>query len=375
MLLVFMARRTSLFAELPATPFANLQRRSAVAIAIATLSAIVVLLTVALNETAVSPAPADDEGDLALYGGIVSAMRLGVPYYEAAHAALLAGGYGTTSVFNWRLPTLAFLQSMAPYQAMWTATSGALAVGALLLMVAAMARTAGTATATLATVTLTAGLVAFATPAGAQFSEIFAGMLILASAGAYGLRWRALAVLLALAALFVRELSGIYVLVCIYLAWREGERKELAAWAGGLLCFAVFFVWHYMKVKAQLGPTDIAYPDGWVQFGGLQFVLATASFNGILTALPRWVSAIVLPLALLGLVAGGRTTQRAMIAVFFYISCFAIAGKPFNAYWGALYTPLLMVGAAFAPAAIRDLGRTLSSERRGGAQFTDQKSS
>ncbi len=369
-----MSKRTSLFAELPATSFAQLQRRSAVVIALTTLAAIVVLLVIALNETAASPSPVEGEGDLALYGSIVTAMRAGVPYYEAAHDALMAGGYGTVSVFNWRLPTLAFLQSLVPPLA-WMVFSAMAAIGAMLLMASAIARRDSTATATLSILTITASLVAFATPGGAQFSEIFAGMLILASAGAYGLRWRALAVLLALAALFIRELAGIYVLACIYLAWRDGERKEMAAWAAGLLCFAAFFVWHYMKAQAQLGPADAADPYGWFQFGGLRFIIETVWFNTILTALPRWVSAIVLPLALLGLIASGRTTQRAMLTVFFYMLCFSIAGKPFNAYWGALYTPLLMVGAAFAPAAIRDLGRALSSQRPGAAQFTDQKSS
>ncbi len=123
------------------------------------------------------------------------------------------------------------------------------------------------------------------------------------SASSYGVRLPVLGFATALAALFVRELAAPYVLVCIFMARRERRPGELWAWLAGLAAFAAYFVWHYTMVQAQLTPADAAYPDGWVQFGGLRFVLSTAAFNGIVVALPLWVTAILLPLCLLGLAA------------------------------------------------------------------------
>jgi hypothetical protein len=190
------------------------------------------------------------------------------------------------------------------------------------------------------------------------FTESVASVMILGSASAYGLKRPAIGFMVALAALFVRELAAPYVLVCIYFAWRDGRRSELWAWGAGLVAFFAYFAWHYMMVKGQSAAGDFAYIDGWIQFGGLPFMLATAAFNGMLIAAPLWVSAIVVPLCLLGLI-GWRAPEAARIGitVAVYLAAFSVVGKAFNDYWGALYTPLMTMGLAFAPAAIRDLSR------------------
>ncbi|HVZ15103.1 MAG TPA: hypothetical protein VG894_11635, partial [Bauldia sp.] len=101
-------------------------------------------------------------------------------------------------------------------------------------------------------------------------------------------------------------------------------------------------------------------PYGWLQFGGLPFVLRTAAFNGLLAFAPEWVSAILLPLAAIGLIAWpGGEGRRVAATVTAYLVLFLFVGKAFDDYWGALYTPLLMLGLGFAPAAIRDLLATL----------------
>ena len=95
---------------------------------------------------------------------------------------------------------------------------------------------------------------------------------------------------------------------------------------------------------------------GWLSFGGLNFILATANFNGLMLAKPYWVTALLLPVGAFGLIAWRSPgAARAALTVGAYLCLFAIVGQPFDEYWGALYTPLMMIGLAFVPAGLRDL--------------------
>ena len=38
-----------------------------------------------------------------------------------------------------------------------------------------------------------------------------------------------------------------------------------------------------------------------------------------------------------------------------YVGTFAIVGKPFDYYWGWMYMPLLVLGFAWSPIALKDL--------------------
>jgi hypothetical protein len=91
-----------------------------------------------------------------------------------------------------------------------------------------------------------------------------------------------------------------------------------------------------------------------LQFGGLGFDLGTATFNGLFLLLPVWVTALYLPLALLGLV-GGKSSGRMGATVLSFLVLFACVGKPDNLYWGSLYTPLLALGLPWVWPAVRDL--------------------
>ncbi len=174
------------------------------------------------------------------------------------------------------------------------------------------------------------------------FSEVAAGVLILLSVAAYGNGWRWLGLLAAVAALFLRELALPYVLVCVVLSIRERDWQKFLAYAASLTLYAAYFGWHWWMVSSQLGPMDRAYGEGWIAFGGLDFVLATVGFNGLWSLGPDWLPAVLLPLGLLGLWAWPQGRALAMVGV--YVAAFLVVGKPFNAYWGAVYTPVLMLG-------------------------------
>jgi len=82
----------------------------------------------------------------------------------------------------------------------------------------------------------------------------------------------------------------------------------------------------------------------------------TCRMNAYLFNAPLWLSALYLPLALLGL-AGWRgwTGARLALTAAAYVAAFAVVGQPFNDYWGLLDAPLFAFGFAAAPAALRDL--------------------
>jgi hypothetical protein len=128
--------------------------------------------------------------------------------------------------------------------------------------------------------------------------------------------------------------------------------------------YGLYYGWHAFNVLHGLGSEDHTDPVGWLRFGGADFVLLTAAFNGMFLMLPYWITAAILPLAVLGLAAQPSAgAQRAFWTVLGYITLFSIAGKPANSYWGALYTPLLSVGLVWAPAAVRDLVEAVKARR------------
>lgn len=306
-----------------------------------------VLLAVALGRAPVVAAGPDlaAAGDLVSYQRIVARMRSGEGYYSAAHAVLVADGYGVASVFNWRLPGWATLLASLPGG--WPQGGlAALALGGVLL-VFRMLRGDGPAVAGIGTLAVGLSLAGIAAPESVVFSEVAAGTLILVSVAAYanGFRWAGL--FAGLAALFLRELAAPYVVVALLLALRERRWSEVAGWIVGLLLFAVYFGWHWWMVSQHLRPDDPGDAEGWVQFGGPAFVLATAGFNGLFSLAPEWVTALLLPLALLGLWAWPKG-GRALGTVMAFMALFLVVGKPFNAYWGALYTPALMLGLGWA---------------------------
>lgn len=318
-----------------------------------TVAAIAVLLLVALGRAPVVPAGAAAapalEGDLVSYQRIIERMRGGADYYTAAHEVLVADGYGTRSVFNWRTPAWPVLLAALP--AGWG--QGLLAVLALagMLMVYRMLREdGGAAVAMLSMLAVGLSLGGIVAPASVVFSEVAAGALILISIAAFGNGWRMIGVLAALLALFLRELAAPYVVVAVVLALRDRRWGEARPWALGLFAYAAYFGWHWWMVSQQLGPMDRAYGDGWLQFGGLGFILATAGFNGLWSLGPVWLPAVLLPLGLLGLWAWPKGTL-ALATVVVFVVLFAAVGKPFNYYWGALYTPVLMLGLGSAVAA------------------------
>jgi len=329
--------------------------RWAVLALVAVTMALLLALVFSRAPTVAVPEGSVSAGDAVSYARIIERMRGGEGYYPAAHEVLVADGYGTRSVFNWRTPAWPTILAALPPGGGQVLLDG-LALGGLLLTFR-MLRSAGTAVAAVSALAVALSFGAVMAPEAVVFSEVAAGVLILVSVAAYGNGWRWLGLVAAIAALFLRELTLPYVLVCVVLAIRGYRWQKFVAWGVGLVAYAAYFAWHWSMVLGQLGPMDRAYGEGWVAFGGLDFVLATAGFNGLWALGPDWLPAVLLPLGLLGLWAWPKGRGLATVGV--YLVAFLVVGKPFNAYWGAVYTPVLMLGLGWVwPAVVVALSRT-----------------
>jgi MFS family permease len=304
------------------------------------------------------PLPTDQaaplHGDAATYAEIVTRMQSGEAYYDVAHEVLRTNGYGTASVFNWRFPAWPSFLALLPNLGWAQALLGLLGASAILLVASEWRTTLGhlgTAVAALLTAVSLAGLLALES---VLFAEVAAGVLILLSFAAYAADWRWLGVAAALLALFVRELAAPAVIVALLYAIRDHRPREVVVLLLGIAAFAVAYALHAGTILTRLGPDDLAYAEGWLQFGGLGFLARAAQFNGLFALGPLWLSALLLPLGLLGALAA-LPNLRAFLVLVLFVVAFAIIGKPFNTYWGALFTPLMSLCVVWSVPAIRDL--------------------
>jgi hypothetical protein len=329
--------------------------------AVAIFGAALVLITWSLaalywpHQGLASAAPEGGK-DLEVYRRIVARVHQGEDYYDAAGAELHAGGYATSSVFNWRLPVYAWLLAAFPRPEGAQVLLGLLALLALSLAFAGD-RENGSVGRSLLLVIAMAGAFLWCIDGDAFFSqELWAGVLIAVSVGCFAVGWRVSGIVVGLAALFLRELALPYVLVAIVLACSERRWREAAAWCLGVGAFAVLLAWHAWKVQQHLTGQEWTEAEGWIQFGGPAFVVRTSQMNVWLFNLPAWLGLAYLLATMLGLLWWrGSQALRIGSTVALYVAAFLIVGKPFNAYWGLLYVALLPWGLIRAGSALREL--------------------
>jgi hypothetical protein len=347
----------------PGTRYAGRTRFQAALVLLLAALGLGWLLAAALAPPRPAPRPTPNGHDLRVYRTIVNRVHAGEDYYVAAGSTLRAEGYATASPFNWRPPVYAWLIGALPDPegARWLLV--ALELAALFLAFVTL-RGTSSALSVVAALILLAGAFQWSLDGDAFLAqELWAGVLIALSILIYARgRWLP-GTLAALAALFVRELVLPYCLIALVLAWRQRRRPELVLWLAGLACYAVFLAWHRAQVLQHVTEAD-RLPSSWIQFGGAPFLLATCRMNELLFRLPAWIRALYLLTALLGLAGWrGDTGVRCWWTAAVYLAAFAVVGQPFNEYWGLLYAPLLPLGIAQAPAAMRDLWHSLLGNR------------
>jgi hypothetical protein len=296
-------------------------------------------------------------GDLALYQDVIAQVRGGRDYYEAARELLPRYGFPISSPLNWRLPTYAWLFSLAP-SLPWVQVA-LVALSAIALAVAGLSqwRAGKSVLATFALVVMLIGVVSWAIDGKAYVAqEPWVATLILLSVSTFGMGrgWAYLSALSAVAALFLRELALPYcVIACLLTLMRQNWRLA-CVWGTGIAAFLGFFCWHVFRVHHQMAATDDPFQADlgqWIRFGGLDFVLLTMRMNQWLFTAPGWLLWCYLLAALIGL-SSSHDHQLGCVAAVSYITVFAALGRPENFYWGLLTAPLLPWGVVRAPASI-----------------------
>jgi hypothetical protein len=341
-----------------ATGFARLSPQNARAVLAITLAVVVSFVAISISPLAGEFAFARPAGpgDVQLYQAEVQRIANGEGYYEAASHELHARGYPTLSVFNWRTPLPMWLVGILPNELTRRLVIGSLAGLLMLLALVVTVREGGALRGLGCALIMSGALLPGWLEQIYVMPVVWAGIFIGLSICCYGLRRPGWGVAFGLCAVVFRELAAPNCLVCLGLAIYQRRWRETVAWAIGLAAFGLFYAWHAHYVMSLVLPGDHAHVGGWLQFGGAAFLIGLAQMNGYLLLLPQWVSAIYLPLAMLGFAGWNTATGlRAGLTACLFMIAFAFVGHPFNQYWGSLLAPLLALGAAQAPAAISDL--------------------
>lgn len=353
-------RVPSRFADLPGTT-ARLILGVVVVLALSGVVASFLVHTPARKTTgtkSVSPESKQESPDLKAFRQTVERVRAGDNYYDATGPILAGMGFRTGSVFNWRLPTYAWVLSLLPDTFSIKAVLGLLALVAMVMTFAGEARELPPVHA-LSTVVLLVGVAKWVFDGDACYStEVWAAVLLLLSVASYGVERRGLAVAAGLAGLAFRELMLPYCLLALGCALWRRRRWESLAWMVGITLFGLYLAWHAQEVNQRIAEGARGGTGDWISFGGYSFVLATVRMNGWLFPMPLPVLAVYLELALFGLV-GWRSERGTLVTLvtLAYLAAFTILGLPghLNYYWGLLTAPLLCFGPARAPHAMMDL--------------------
>lgn len=281
--------------------------------------------------------------DVQLFASVTARVAAGEDYYAVFADELPARGYASGSVFNYRLPTLTWLNAILPSTAWSQGLLILVGFGVVMAWTLVLRKEIPPVA--------TAGIPLLVMCMGAMFmnntalmAEAWAGLLISASLACWGLNKPRLSVVLGAAAVSIRELSLPFVVLMAAMAWRESRKREAVAWAGVAVLFGAAWLWHASHVRPLI-PAG-AMSSSWVVMGGWGFALSTSQANPFLLLLPAWVVALIVPVVWAGFWSWQTPLgHRLTFVVTGYLGFFMITGRPENWYWGFLIAPLMGLGA------------------------------
>jgi hypothetical protein len=302
-------------------------------------------------------------GDLSLYRAVVQRMRKGQAYEIAAIAEQRARHYPLRPFVVVRPPALAVTLSRLPDERTGDVILALLAAGVIAAwgirlqsIHSGVLWLLGTALVIFTGVGATMGR-----NGASLFHESWAGVLIALSLALRTERRFMVAVVFGLLAALVRELAMPYLALMAGIALMERRRAEAFSFALALALALVLLLMHGHAEMALVGAADPA-SQGWVRFGGWDFVLRTAHWNLIALSGAGWAAAAIVPLSLLGACGWKSETGFRLTAILAaYTFGFMAIGRPENSYWGMLLAPLTAVGLCLAAASLADLTRRVFS--------------
>jgi len=343
------------------TDYAGASRNKAIGVLVIVGLTAVFFLWISLSplKNEVDRGPNPGPGDVDLYNAEIKRMQAGEGFYAVCAEELRTRGYPTRSVFNWRTPAPLAIVGCLPDARLGNALLGVCGLAMAGLAYGWMCRELGRGLAVLGMLALT-GVLVGATGEGFVMTELWSGVLVALSVAAYAQQRPRLGVVAGLAALFCRELAAPYCLLCLAMAAWERRWREAAVWLAGFVAYAAYYAIHLSWVLPLIRPDDLTHHHSWLAYGGGPFVLSTAQMNAYLLEKPQWLTALLLPIALVGAASwstpGGT---RLGLTVAGYALAFDFVGLPFNVYWGLMISPLLAIATVRGIAAIDDLLRAV----------------
>jgi hypothetical protein len=272
-------------------------------------------------------------------------MREGANYYEAMGGSLRRRGYPTASVFNWRTPILFQLLAILPSWEVARALLVLLAIAAAGAAAAVLVRYSPAGTVAVA-IGASGVVLMMSAPGAVGMAESWAGCLIGLSVSAYSSRRVATGATLAATALFVRELTLPYTLICALIALRRRRTPELMTWLGVWIAYGVFYWVHWTQVAAQQLAGDVSHAGSWVAWGGTGFLLSAVRWQGLLILSPWALTALTLSLITAG-VLSWTAPLHVRLTCGLYSLLFLVVGQNFNEYWGLLLWPSWLLAAGY----------------------------
>ena len=295
-------------------------------------------------------------GDEQLYRGIVDRISHGQDYYHAAAAEHRARSYPTYPPQVFRQPLLATILAAIPSDGLRRLALLALSVVAFFALRSALVCSGiNTRLRIFALFCIGTGFGIAWFPGAQYIHEVWAALLIALSLAWYRQGWWIRAVLLGFCACLFRELALPYLAAMAAFALWERKYAELASWVAAMLIFSGIYAWH-LSIARTLPQHGDLISAGWLYYGGWGFALETAKRNYALIEAPYFIVAFAVCASLLGLLSHpDRWFSRMALIVGGYLTAFLFVGRPDTSYWGMLFSPLLPIGVALSPPALRDL--------------------
>ena len=307
----------------------------------------------------------EEHSDSALYSAVIDRVQRGESYYSAAAGEQRERGYPLRPVMTVRLPTLAYVA--AAFGGAAQATVGLVALGAVTaaLMIFRLKRISSGRIVWWSAMTLTfISSAALFRPSLVVLHEVWSALFIMLAMVVRSRKYPCLSVLCGLFAVAIRETAIPVVLIMALFAWQEGKSREFRAWIVAMGIFVLGYAAHYAMVISNTTATGVE-SKGWLEFGGWPFVLGMVRFSSILAGLPPWLTALIVPLAIVGWASRrGEIPARVTVLLITFVGAFSIIGRPENWYWGLLYVAFIGAGLAFSPSAARSLVRQAVRGRR-----------
>ncbi|HXT72015.1 MAG TPA: hypothetical protein VN700_19835 [Vicinamibacterales bacterium] len=282
--------------------------------------------------------------DLVMYRAIATRVAAGESYYPVLASELPARGYAIRPVFNWRLPTLVWLNALPPAHLWGRILLAGVGLLGIMVWLVTLHRTSPRAVPLAVPILLLGTAPLLTMDASVDFYEVWAGLCVAASLAANGMGWWRTSVALGAGGLFIRELVLPYVLIMAAAAWIESRRREAVTWLAAVAAFMAFWAWHLSQVLGVMPEKGLE--NAWLVGGGWPFVLEASHASIFLMLFPerfeQYLVALLVPL----LWAGGwywanGTGRRVAATLTTYFLCFMIAGRPDNWYWGFIVAPLI----------------------------------